>query len=73
MTDGPDIKQSEIDSLGAELNRRLDCGIRYCAAGYNKPIFECEHNIPFPLFAVKGAKDSGDWTHIIKRHKEAIK
>jgi hypothetical protein len=62
--------QGEIESLGAELSIRVGCSIRYCASIYAKPVFECNHRVSFPLFALQGARSTGDWSDIIKRHKE---
>ncbi len=65
---------SEIDSLGAELSLKVNCAIRYSAAIVNKPIFECHCGVAFPLYALQGARASGDWVHILEKHKgEAIK
>lgn len=60
----------ELLSLGCDLSAILFCPVRYCESHYNKPIFECHCEKIFPRFAVKSAQESGDWSMIIKRHRE---
>jgi len=56
-----------IDSLGAELSRRINCPVHFPA--YNKNIFECMCGVIFPLYVVKGK----DWPAIITKHDEERK
>ena len=60
----------ELDRLGANLSSILHCPVRYCAGVYAKPVFECGCSMIFPRFAVQAAQDTGDWTQIIKHHRE---
>ncbi len=68
-----DEPESEINKLGLKLNGVINCPIRYSAALYNKPVFECNHGVTWALFVLQGARDSGDWSHIKQRHEETIK
>ena len=61
-----------VDSLGKDLSAILFCPVRYCAVHYDKAVYECQHSIIFPKFAVQGAQSSGDWSDIIHRHNEYI-
>jgi hypothetical protein len=65
----PDM-QGEIDTLGSELSVKTGCSIRYCADLWNKPMFQCNCGATWPLFALQGAHESRDWSHIIERHNE---
>ena len=70
MTWGAYVQQGnfdEVDELGAELSRRLNCPVHYPA--YNKNLFECKCGVIFPLYMVKGR----DWNSIIVRHSEERK
>ena len=66
-------KQSENDKLGAELSVRIHCPVRYLEHSFQKPIFECKCEIPFPAYAVEGAMKSGNWSAVIKQHEEGVK
>ena len=59
---------ARLDELGAELNIRIRCPIRYCAYQYGKPMFECRCGMVFPRFAIEGAMTANDWTGVKKRH-----
>lgn len=61
-----------VDRLGKDLSAILHCPVRYLAYHYEKPVFECRHQINFPRFAVQSAQDSGDWMAIIQRHREGF-
>jgi hypothetical protein len=71
------LLQQEVDILGLELSNHIHCAVRYPV--YDKHIFECHcvnenrEGITFPVFAVAGAHESGDWAEIIKRHEEGNK
>jgi len=58
----------EIDSLGRQLSIVLDCPCHYPA--WNKKLYECHCNITFPYYMVKAAYDSGDWSTILRVHKD---
>jgi hypothetical protein len=62
----------KVDELGRDLSAILHCPVRYCAAHYEKSVFECKHSIVFPKFAVQGAQESGDWSQIMQRHLECL-
>lgn len=54
----------EIDSLGAELSKRIHCAVHYPA--YNKNLFECRCGVIFPLYVIKGR----NWNLIIQKHED---
>ena len=58
----------EISKLGRQLSIALDCPCHYPA--WDKNLFECKCNITYPYFMVKAAYESGDWSTILKVHKE---
>lgn len=62
-----------VDSLGKDLSAILFCPVRYCESHYAKPLYECEHSISFPKFAVQIAQNTGEWHDIIQRHKDGLK
>ena len=57
-----------IMEAGAELSKVLDCPVHYPAN--EKRMFECHCEIPFPLYMVEHAMETGDWESIEARHKE---
>lgn len=61
VRDTPDAL--EIDTLGSRLSREIGCPVRYPA--YDKGIFECMCEIPFPLFILKGDR----WDEVKRIHK----
>ena len=63
----------EIDLLGRELSLRVPCNFRIAPySNHAKPIFECSHFASFPVFAIKGALNSGDWSMSVARHNEMV-
>jgi hypothetical protein len=63
--------EMEIDKLGKKLSKALGCPIRLAPySNHAKPIFECMHHRTFPLFALRGAVSSGDWSHVLESHRE---
>jgi hypothetical protein len=69
----PQETRNEYDILGEELSRWIECPVRYAPySNYDKPMFECYCGKPFPIFAVKGAMESGNWDLILQRHNGEI-
>ena len=62
----------EVETLGLELSGQVQCTVRFCGEHWKKPVFECWHGVTWPMFALQGAQESGDWSHIIQRHQEAL-
>ena len=63
-------KNHETGDLAALLSSKIGCTIRLAPySNYSKPVYECTHSVTFPMFAVKGAKEMDDRSHIIERHK----
>ena len=54
----------EVESLGCELSLALHCAVHYPA--FNKPLFECECGVVFPIYVVK----TRNWNNIINKHVE---
>jgi len=59
---------AEVEKIGAKLSKVIDCPVRYPA--YDKNIFACHCGITFPVFVVKAAYDSDNWSDVLKIHKE---
>ena len=63
----------EINLLGLELSNHIHCAVRFPA--HEKNLFECHctnldhEGIIFPVFIVKAALESGDWSHIDEMHR----
>ena len=66
MQGGQDIQ--DIEEMGKELSKILQCPVHYPAWG--KRLFECKCNVIFPAFMVKYAVESGDWTKIMEQHEK---
>ena len=61
--------EQEVDQLGIALSRHIPCPVRLSPySNHAKPVFECQCLKTFPLFAVKGAVKSGDWSFITAKH-----
>lgn len=63
--------QQELDRWGSTLSTKLGCPVHYPA--YGKRLFECRCGVTFPVFVVQGALESGDWSAVLKQHKEGYK
>ena len=62
--------EQDTDNLGRQLSRHIPCAVRVAPySNHDKPIFECQHHLTFPIFVVKGAVLSGDWSMITESHK----
>ncbi len=59
-------QDNEYDRLMMELSRHIHCAVR--CPPYEKPIFECTHNVAFMILSVKGAVETDDWKDIIQKH-----
>lgn len=60
----------EINRLGMVLSQHVQCCFRLAPySGHGKPVFECRHLRVFPVFAIKGAIQSGDWSDIQGNHQ----
>ena len=55
-----------VNKLGGVLSTQIHCPVHYPA--YGKRMFECVHNITFPMYVVQGALNSNDWSKIIESH-----
>ena len=64
-------QMQEIEELGRALNLKLGCPAHYPAFG--KRLFECKCGVLFPVFTVKAAVDTGDWSMILKQHVEGYR
>ena len=56
----------ELDKLGAQLSLEISCAVHYPA--YGKHMFECKHDVMFPVYIVKG----GDWDIVRQKHNEEM-
>lgn len=64
---------SDIDNLGKALSTHIGCAVRLAPySNHSKPIFECRHGIPFPIFAVSSAVINQEWGDIIERHNSFL-
>ena len=61
----------ELDMLGSELSKVLHCPVHYPA--WNKNMFECKCEITFPVYMVKAAVETKDWSSVIEIHKNGGK
>jgi len=70
MTWGAYVQQGnlqEIEMLGSQLSKEIDCPVHYPA--WNKNMFECKCNITFPVYIVK----AGNWDMVREIHKNGRK
>jgi len=67
MTWGTYVQQGnleEIERLGSQLSKEINCPVHYPA--WNKNMFECKCNIIFPYYMV----NAKDWDRIREIHRK---
>jgi len=63
--------QQFLNKAGGELSKVIDCAVHYPA--FDKRMFECKCGVLFPVFVVRSALDSGDWSAVLKQHEEGYR
>jgi len=64
-------QQSEVHELGAALSLHLPCKSASWPT-YGKNEFNCPCGSIIPLWMVKAAVKSGDWSLVFEAHKESL-
>lgn len=59
-------RQQEIEEMGSTLSMVIDCPVHYPA--YEKRMFECVHNIRFPVWQIEGY----GWAWVKQHHMEEL-